>query len=292
MRARRLLAIFIVPLLPPTLFGAVILQDDFSYADGALTNVSHGKWQVTDPQTGIIEVSSGRIFLIGEDNREDVHSDFLAAPYTPESGAVLYATLTINCTNRPSGRGAYFAHLRGDSNTHYCRIFALAEGSTLGFFRVGIANYKNNSESANAIVPRKFALHSDHQILVRYVVSNAVSTIWVNSFAESDGVSASDAASPIPITSFGFRQATGMGSLFADNLSVTNGFRLNSISQNSGMLALRWQSVSGAVYSVETSSNLTNWVAFATNLAARGATVTFTTNISASSGFFRVHRLP
>lgn len=206
--------------------GDVLLSDNFdSYTNGPLVVVSGRVWQETAPGTnGTVDAVSGRVYLVGGPSREDVHADLINGPYAPASGAVLYVSLTINCTNRPMGGGTYFAHLRGNANTHYCRIFATANGAAANSFRVGIANYTNSDRnSASAVLAVNLELHTNYTIVARYVVSNAVSTLWVNPISESDGgVSATDAAPAITITSLGFRQAMNMGSLFVDNLLVTN----------------------------------------------------------------------
>ena len=201
--------------------GDVVLSDSFdSYTNGPLTMVSAGKWQVTSAGTGALDVIAGRALLIGDVNREDVNAVLANGPYPPDSGAVLHAQFTIYCTNRPTGNGTYFAHLRGGANTHYCRVFATATGASSKTFRVGVAN---RSDAATAIVPVNLALKSNYTIVVRYVVSNATSTVWVNpTNASIGGLTATDAAPAITIASFGFRQASDMGVLFADNLLVTN----------------------------------------------------------------------
>jgi endonuclease/exonuclease/phosphatase family metal-dependent hydrolase len=69
-------------------------------------------------------------------------------------------------------------------------------------------------------------------------------------------------------------------------------FRVYSIFVTNGTMALRWQSVAGRNYGVESSADLLNWTPFATNLTATSSTFIFTTNVTAQSGFFRVYRLP
>ena len=67
---------------------------------------------------------------------------------------------------------------------------------------------------------------------------------------------------------------------------------LTSITRSNLNVTLKWQSVLGQPYRVETSSNFGSWAVFATNLVATGATYTFSTNVADTVKFFRVYRLP
>ena len=69
-------------------------------------------------------------------------------------------------------------------------------------------------------------------------------------------------------------------------------FQLLSIARSNPAVALTWQSVPGQPYRVEGSSNLVNWSALASNVVATGANCTFTTNLTDSLKFFRIHRGP
>lgn len=69
-------------------------------------------------------------------------------------------------------------------------------------------------------------------------------------------------------------------------------FRLTSITRSNLNVTLKWQSVLGQPYRLETSSNFGSWSVFASNLVATGATYTFSTNVGDSVKFFRVYRVP
>jgi len=68
-------------------------------------------------------------------------------------------------------------------------------------------------------------------------------------------------------------------------------YKLNSIARSNQLVTLNWQTITNRVYRVETSTNLTNWIALATNTAA-GTNFILNTNVSGSAQFFRVYREP
>lgn len=70
-------------------------------------------------------------------------------------------------------------------------------------------------------------------------------------------------------------------------------FKLLSITRNNQNIALRWESATNRFFGVETSSNLVDWVALATNLFSTGNNFTFSTNNATDQmQFFRVRRVP
>lgn len=68
----------------------------------------------------------------------------------------------------------------------------------------------------------------------------------------------------------------------------TQPFRLLSIARTNSAVTLRWESVFGGTYRVESSSNLIAWSTLSSNLTATGGVSTLTTNLSAPNLFFRV----
>jgi hypothetical protein len=71
-----------------------------------------------------------------------------------------------------------------------------------------------------------------------------------------------------------------------------NPFQLLSVTRSNLSVSLNWQSVPGQIYAVESSPDLVNWTAFATNLMATNFSAALTTNTPASSQFFRVRKTP
>jgi hypothetical protein len=69
-------------------------------------------------------------------------------------------------------------------------------------------------------------------------------------------------------------------------------FNFKSFNVTNQTVTMTWDSVLGQPYRVEYSTNLNTWTILASGLVAEGPAFTFTTNVSTSSEFFRVYRIP
>jgi endonuclease/exonuclease/phosphatase family metal-dependent hydrolase len=69
-------------------------------------------------------------------------------------------------------------------------------------------------------------------------------------------------------------------------------FRVLALARSNQTATLTWQSVLGQPYRVDSSSNLTTWSPFASNLVATSNTFTLTMNVAGNIRFFRVYRAP
>jgi len=111
----------------------------------------------------------------------------------------------------------------------------------------------------------------------------------------SSQVFRTDLLSPLPPNLYGTDDTTASDHLpvfmvFANPFNVP--FRLLSVGVTNQIVSLQWESVSNRQYRVETSSDLVTWTPLATNLAATGASCTFSTNASDDLKFFRIYRAP
>lgn len=69
-------------------------------------------------------------------------------------------------------------------------------------------------------------------------------------------------------------------------------FQLLAVTRTNPTVTLKWESVFGQPYRVETSTNLTTWTTQANNLVATGTNYSYSTNLNDAARFFRVYRLP
>jgi len=69
-------------------------------------------------------------------------------------------------------------------------------------------------------------------------------------------------------------------------------FRLLSLETAGANVTLRWETMSNRLYSIEASTNLATWQPLASNLLAAGTNLTFTTNFTDPTRFFRILRQP
>ncbi len=210
-------------LAPPTR-AAIILSDSFDYTNGPLVTVSGGTWGTHNGNTtGQVQVLSGRV-LLAHTNSEDV-SVQLGQSYPATADIALYASFTINFTKFPSGSGDYFAHFKAAGVTagFHDKIYATTNGVPAGFFRVGVANADNNLPSG--VLTNNLSLNTDYTLVTRYVISNVISTLWLNPAAETDSsVTATDTDTPSAEGAFALREADGIGILYFDNLIIGTNF--------------------------------------------------------------------
>lgn len=69
-------------------------------------------------------------------------------------------------------------------------------------------------------------------------------------------------------------------------------FKLLSVTRTNPTVTLKWESVFGQPYRVESSTNLTSWTTQAINLVATGTNYTYSTNLNDGQRYFRVYRMP
>ena len=247
-----------------------------------------------------IQVISGRVFL-SKANTEDVHAALAGQPYAPTSSVVLYVSFKINYTNLPSSAGSYFAEFKDDHLGFRARIFAQTAGAASGAFRIGIANA---GSSPSAVFNADLQTNTDYTIVARLAVSNVVSTLWLNPTAETNaGVTATDTASALTITSFGFREdgSSGtIGNFFVDDLRVGTTFpdvvtnappleRPAIVSQPQNQTATNGASVTFSVSASGTPPLSYQWRLNGTNLpGATSSNLMLTAVTFAQAGFYTV----
>ena len=188
---------------------SVLLDEPFSYANGALVTVSGGNWTTHSGSTGDVEVVSGRVDLRVPAS-EDVNRLLAGQPYLSGSGQTLYASFTVNFSGAPSGVGAYFAHFKGSGTSNYrAKVFAFSGGVGAGQLRLGLAGAANSPVITNATV---LNTNVDYRVYLRYVMSSGVTTLWIEPESEaSPSVVATDATAASSLTGFALRQDSGIG---------------------------------------------------------------------------------
>jgi hypothetical protein len=229
----------------------VILSDDFTYTDGAISSVSGGLWAVhsgTDSGTTALNVTGGKAVVNQPDTtggRADVNR-----PFTDTSAAVdpntnntqkYYSSFTVNFSALPlngDADGSYFAHLKSSAaNEFYARVGASTNGAAAGTFRLAIAN-ETWSAAASIEYPVDLELNKSYTVVTRFDLATDQATLWIGPTSE-DGtsVTATDAvgytATGNSINAYALRQGTsgstaalsgGPGTIAVDNLLVGTSF--------------------------------------------------------------------
>ena len=209
-------------LAPASLHSSVILNDAFNYPEGAVVTAPATLWTNHSGTVGQVDVTSGKLNLTGSET-EDVNALLQGQPYSTTSTDSLYAKFTVNFSALPSGaNGGYFAHFKDATTGFRAKVFATTNGAAAGLFRLGIASGSNLA--TNTFSP-DLSLNQDYVVVIRLALNTAASTLWVNPAVETDSsVNAADTGAPINVTSFAFRQTSGMGTLTGDDLLVGTSF--------------------------------------------------------------------
>jgi hypothetical protein len=226
----------------------VVFNDFFDYPDGPVVTGSYKLWNTHSGTAGQMDVTSGKLNLTDAEG-EDVNAVLIGQPYTIASETRLYSSFTVNFSVLPLTNGAYFAHFKDAGTSNFrARVWATVTNAAPGAFRIGIAN--GTAGAANAVFPLDLALGTDYTIVTRIVISNGVSTLWIDPVtAASTSVTATDAAaSPVDLTSYAFRQAGNEGTFTVDNLKI--GLHLSDVANVPADVTITGISVSGGTVTV------------------------------------------
>lgn len=200
-----------------------LLFEPFNYPNGPLVTVAGGLWSTHSGVSGQMEVTAERLDMRVPET-EDVNVLLPGQPYPATTNIILYASFTVNFSTLPAVAGQYFGHFKGSGTSNFrAKVFGLTSGASDGQYRLGIANSVGSTASAtNAL---DLSLNTDYRVYVRYIVSNGVTTLWVNPTAEgSPSITGSDSTSGATLTSFALRQDTGIGVIAFDDLRIGTSF--------------------------------------------------------------------
>lgn len=217
----------------------IILSDSFSYPDGAVTEAPGSPWVAhSGAGNGPVQIIGGQLRVTGG-SAEDVNALLAGGPYLSNSVAVLYSSFKMRVTSQPGAAGTYIAHFK-DTNSGAAtgfggRVWVNNTNAYTGAavsnnqFRIGIGN-GTSASSLSGQINQDLFLSTNYLIVTRFVPNTGLATIWVNPTAESDpSVTATDPGTaarpnPIDVVAYSFRQASGQGTIFVDDLRVGTTF--------------------------------------------------------------------
>lgn len=203
--------------------GTVILNEPFTYGDGALTSVSAGAWTAHSGggSQPIQVVSERAAYGVASGGAEDLNRSLGVTNTTGD----LYASFIFNFSTLPTAT-EYFVHFKDETTGNFrCRVFSTTTGAGAGKFRVGV---RNGSSDTITNILTDLDLSTDYKLVMRFKGSTN-STIWISPTSESSIVNRADAVI-LPSNSFNgsstfaLRQAAGMGTLTLDGLLVGTQF--------------------------------------------------------------------
>ena len=191
--------------------GATVLTETFTYANGALVGSVGSPWISHSGTASQVDVTSGVVNLVSTET-EDVSALLSGQPYTT---GLLTATFDVRFTVLPAAAGTYFAHFKDGASGFRSRLTSYTTGAATGFFRLAISN----DGGATVPVPTDLSLNTTYAVTMTWDMATLRSSLSV---AGGSSVVDTDTASAITVTSFAFRQNTGIGTLTGDNLVVTH----------------------------------------------------------------------
>jgi hypothetical protein len=226
---------------------ASVFNDTFTYPDGGIVASSGGIWANNSGTAGSMLVTNGAL-IVSSSRSEDIAGTFGTTFMTNGPTVALYSSFTLKCVVRPSLGGTYFAHFTGSNGFNSlsgfrARIWATttnvaavsASGPTE--FMLGVANTGSNGSPSSGQWATPLETNVTYTVVTRYELATGISTLWINPTAEGDpSVTATDdipsdpaanglpTQGPVNISHYGFRQATGEGTLIIDNLKIGTAF--------------------------------------------------------------------
>lgn len=208
----------------------VLLTEDFTYSDGALTAVSGGNWTSHSGTALQQDVSSGALNLTQAES-EDANRTFAA-----QVSGEIFTGVDINFSALPSGTGAYFLHYKDATTGFRGRVFATTTGAAAGTYRVGITEGATGTPNT---VAADLLVGTTYRLVFSTDVATNDSTVEIVGLGSA--VSPADATAPAILSAVATRQSlgsgNGMGTLRLDNMIVATS-RIEAVPEPATMLAL------------------------------------------------------
>jgi hypothetical protein len=220
----------------------VVLSDTFTYPDGGLVGAPSSPWSAHS--TGTLMLVTNNTLIVSRARAEDVNAPLAGAPYlVADPAAKLYSSFTLVISNDlPTLSGTYFAHFRGTNSgalTDFgARVFLLttnyvnpSTGVAAGKYRVHVANGTSGlADNAAGQFDQDLSTGVVYTVVTRFIPSTGVATIWVDPVSETDpSATATDPGTAartnqFDVFSYAFRQASGEGTIYVDNLKIGTSF--------------------------------------------------------------------
>ena len=268
---------------------SIIFYDTFDYPNGSLLTNSGFLWDSRSGTFGQCQVANHQVLIAGATG-EDVDAPLAGAPYYVGSNTTLYAAFKVTFRSLPNEKPDYFAHFTGGS-TFRGRLYATAPTNIpAGNLRLQIANNTNTTELGSNLTT-----NTSYTVVLRFQVDTPATTLWLNPALESSpNVTANDSATAVAITSFGFRQDSGVGGdVLIDDVKAGLTFAAVT-STNAPPVApilLQFQRIgnnfvlswSNAVFSLQAAPSLTGTF---TNVSS--ASSPYTNSLTGPTRFFRL----
>lgn len=228
-------------------------------------------------------------------------------PFTPGQGAILYTMFKaqwidvgdVPVVGDSDGAFILLAPTASATADQLVRVGTATNGVPEGSFRLWLSSGGNPPYATNTVLD--LSVWGVYNIVIRYDVDTAQSTMWINASAETDpGLAAIDSQAPASVGFVCIRQMPGMGNILMDDLTVRVVYKptLTSVTQPvGGNVDIFFAGTAGDVtadFEVERATSVTGPFNNVTaNITALGGDqFKATAAASGDQSFYRVKRLP
>jgi len=200
---------------------SVVFYDPFNYSDGSVITNSGFLWDNHTGTMGECQIINGQLQVTGTQT-EDVSGALAGGPFNKTLNLVLYASLKANFVSLPKTAPDHFTDFIAGSSQRGRISAGAPTNAPAGTFRLYVAN----GSDTNMVFAADLNTNTTYNLVVRYNIDAATTTLWVNPAAETDpGATATDIQPPASISAFSFRQGSGIGAtILIDDLKVGTSF--------------------------------------------------------------------
>jgi len=202
---------------------AVLMHEGFHYSNGPL--VPNGGWSaISSAGSKTVQVAAGKVVL---QQSAGVGEDVSRAFPSQSAGASVFAAFFLTVPPGAIGTGTeYFAHFRQAVANNFRTRVAVGPGpASPGDYGLYL---QHGGTSPSFSWPVRLRFNVTYLIVTQYDGAANLSRLWVNPVSSaSPSISVSDVTPPVPLDSYGFRQASPVGATFVewiDELRVATTF--------------------------------------------------------------------
>lgn len=213
----------------------VVFNDYFDYPDDSkLFDFAGGLWTLrgSDQSVNLMTGTGGTLFIRETTTGDAGVAPLAGAPFTVQSGAILY--LSCNATWIDDGSGRIYptnsnggiislANNATSSSAIVSELSTTTNTAPEGTFRLGLKDTDGVVQINTSVdLPMPGGLgEANAAVVTRYDLGSGKCRLWINATSENDpSVESMDVSSPVNISYIVFRQSTGMGRSYFDNIKV------------------------------------------------------------------------
>lgn len=216
----------------------VLIDEPFSYANGALTTVSGGLWSVT-ANAGVTPIQvAGGAAIIGPSGQDDLRT----TGTTLAAGGTFYASFDVSVSG--GNNQTYFANFASSGGGVFSSR-AFVTSSTGSDFTFGL---RTSSGSSPVKWGAGLTFGTIYKVAIAYTFDTGVSRLWVNPASEASTFVTDTGDIGNGLGAFVLRQGSGDGTQTLDNLKVATTFTEVIPVPEPGTIALVGLGLVGVLY--------------------------------------------